>query len=350
MSLTLFLVYSILCVVVLSSNLRVVEGDKDRVEFLNDDGNGKILGSHYLSRSVGNMPWIGFGTAAMAGSTVKNVCDAVKSGFTLIDTAQAIEWYNEDDLGIALEQCWPINEGGQKGGGEEDKDVMVVTKIHPRNYSPARLAKSLLESRDKIFRKRSNSQYLNFVALLHTPWCWEGQCTAEQLKWTWKDAWRQLEGEHESNIVGAIGVSNFGAGQLSELLLMSNTRIAVVQNWMDPFHQDKQVRELCREHGIVYMAYSSFGTQWEWKLKKNPVFTDETLKKIALKHEKSIAQVVLSWAYQEGIVIIPRSSNIQHTQANADMIIYMQNHINGFLNESDMIAIANLDQSLGSLW
>ena len=176
---------------------------------------------------------------------------------------------------------------------------MVVTKIHPRDYEPSRLVESIKTSRANIYRNLRDNRPLD-VVLLHFPFCQRGQCNEEEAKLDWRTAWKTLEtlkGPGPGKI-RAIGVSNFGPNELRELLALTNHKVSVVQNWMDPFHQDREVRQICRQNGIVYMAYSSLGTQWEHKLKHNPVFTNPLLQRIADKHQRSIADVVVSWVMQ----------------------------------------------------
>jgi diketogulonate reductase-like aldo/keto reductase len=79
------------------------------------------------------------------------------------------------------------------------------------------------------------------VALLHTPHCWEGHCTPQQKNYPWQSAWRNLEAAHKEGLVSVIGVSQFSAWELEELLRIAEVRVSVVQNWMDPFHQDVEV-------------------------------------------------------------------------------------------------------------
>ena len=190
------------------------------------------------------------------------------------------------------------------------------------------------------------------MVLLHFPYCQRGQCTTEEEKYSWRDAWPTLESLKGPDLgqVHAIGVSNFDANQLRELLSITNHKVSIVQNWMDPFHQDSEVRQICRENHIVYMGYSSFGTQWEWKLQHNPVFTNPLLKRIADKHELSIAEVVLSWVMQEGAVVIPRASSEEHILGNARMISNTRGMPYAFLDDEDMLQIRRLDGILGSLW
>jgi diketogulonate reductase-like aldo/keto reductase len=157
-------------------------------------------------------------------------------------------------------------------------------------------------------------------------------------------------------LVQNIGVSNFNIDLLRELVeVVTTVKVSIVQNWMDPFNQDTEVRDYCRDNDITYMAYSSFGTQWEHKLQHNPVFTNPLLLKIASKHRATIAQVVISWLLQEGVVAIPRSSSGDHVRDNASSLdvnpltLKIQG-INVFLDDEDMREMRSLDGILGPLW
>lgn len=89
---------------------------------------------------------------------------------------------------------------------------------------------------------RDGSKHALDVVLLHTPLCWEGHCTPAQQKYPWQDAWNNLARIYkEGQRIMAIGVSQFSYSQLNELIRLSDVRVAVVQNWMDPFHQDRDV-------------------------------------------------------------------------------------------------------------
>lgn len=177
------------------------------------------------------------------------------------------------------------------------------------------------------------------VAILHAPFCWQGHCTREQEEYGWRNGWRNLETIHKEGSVSAIGVSNFQSRDLLEVIKMANTRVAVVQNWMDPFNQDKEVRRICKEYGIAYMAYSSLGGQWEHQIGHNPVLQNPTLLEIAAKHNCSVASVVYSWVLNEDAVVIPRSANPAHISHDAALLT--DNRVN--LDEEDMERIRMLD-------
>jgi len=206
--------------------------------------------------------------------TKKVICYALSSGIRFFDTAQAREWYFEEGLGDALEECWPT---------DKIDEIAIVTKIHPRSYDRDNMEKAIFESKNYLYRNVSRP--LDAV-LLHAPFCWWEQCTDHDRSRSWKSAWNHLEHYHTAGQIHNIGVSNFNEVELSELLQITNKKIALIQNWMDPFHQDKIVREICKIHNIKYMAYSSLGTQHNRP--QNPVLTNPLLQSIASKHGRRI--------------------------------------------------------------
>ncbi len=133
-----------------------------------------------------------------------------------------IEWYDEVEVGKALRDA----------SCHASKQLVVVTKIHPRSYQINSMRKSLTKSQYDLYENNTKLQ----VALLHAPFCWEGHCNSEQKEFLrkegWQGAWRNLEQMHDEGLVSAVGVSNFHPDQLEELLSFANKRVAVVQNFM----------------------------------------------------------------------------------------------------------------------
>lgn len=143
----------------------------------------------------------------------------------------------------------------------------------------------------------------------------------------------------------AIGVSNFDAQQLQELVHLANSKVSVVQNWMDPLHQDALVRQVASENGIAYMAYSSFGTQWsdeKYAVRGNVVLNNPLLMQLAKKYAVGVTEVILSWLMQENVIAIPRSSKPEHISSN--------NKYHFFLEARDVESIRRLDGSIGNPW
>lgn len=248
-----------------------------------------------------NIPALGLGTAGLFDATEEVTRAAFDLGVKLFDTAQASEWYNEEAVANVVR--------------ENSSDVFVVTKVHPRSYSWHGMRIALQKSHNN-FGGKGNID----AVLLHAPFCWHGHCTPEQEAVSWLDGWRNLEGMADVFGIPHIGVSNLDLSQLEELVLRrANRKVAILQNWMDPLHQDVTVRKFCAKHDIVYMAFSSFGTQWSHSsrfLGRNPVMTHPILLQIARERHATVAQVILGWLAAEGVVAIPRASSVNHLQEN----------------------------------
>eukprot|EP01040_Poterioochromonas_malhamensis_P007639 gene7639-8248_t len=314
---------------------------------------GAVYADDEVIRTVAEdilMPKLGLGTAGLRSKTEWVTLFALNSGVKLIDTAQAYEWYDEAAVGKA------VNEYLDDHRETEKDQVFIVTKIHPRSFELDKMRHELqITARHFHYRKLD-------VVLLHNSHCWPGSCTAEEEEITWKEAWTNLEQLKNEFNIHMIGVSNFDKGQLEELILYhSNHKVSVIQNWMDPFHQDKDVRRFANEYGIQYMAYSSFGTQW-YRHSKNPVFNNPILIEIANKYRTTVSQVVISWLLRENVIAIPRCSTIQHLQENFQICREDGNElceINGNitidnipvpLEDGDIDRIRSLDGSIGTPW
>lgn len=264
--------------------------------------NEETISSYQSSKYL---PLLGLGTAGLGSRSKEVIIAAMQLGVRLIDTAQAQEWYDENAVGRAARvfvhdypQAMPI----------------IVTKIHPRSYAIQEMKRSLTNS-------LNNFEGIGLAGvLLHAPFCWQGHCRGEVE--SWQQAWRNLEDLKDSFNITYIGVSNFDFPQMEELVLHhANRKVHLVQNWMDPLHQDREVRVFCREHNIQYMAYSSFGTQWEGSRRhisssKNPVLSHPVLIEIAERKGWSVPQVILAWLREEEVVALPRSTRNSHLADN----------------------------------
>ena len=334
-----------------------------------------------LTLADSKLPLIGVGTAGLGGQAYSVVCQSLKEGFLLIDTAQADEWYDERGAGLAIGDvnCYKSE--------EQLRDLFVLTKVHPRSFSSRALTDSLKQSELRLRKPNSPGRVLDAV-LLHAPRCYGSSwsCTREQERHTWQDAWRSLQdfkyrrapANGPQVAVRMIGVSNFDAPLLSELMRIGHRQRSqerhlgragdrgeeegearpefmpdIVQNWMDPYHQDADVRRFCARHGVQYMAYSSFGTQWGSRFRQNPVFSSPELNALAEKHNATVAQVVLVWLYQLGVTSIPRSVSREHISANAGVLGRAGEARAAplfTLSQADMASIEALDGSIGTPW
>lgn len=248
------------------------------------------------------MPMLGFGTAG--GIKSKHVAQAYKAGYRMFDTAQAPEWYDEGAV-----------RKGLASAGANREDVWITSKLHARDHGYESVKRAFPSSLTRL-----NTTYID-AFLLHHPSCWPDMCDGawESEGGTWEDSWKALEELYEAREVRAIGVSNFNLRQLKQLVEeVATVKPMLVQNHFDPAHPDEAVRRYCRRNDIVYVGYSTLGTQHMMKggLKSNPILTHPAVKEISTRVDQTAAQVVLNWAISKSVVVIPRSSQKHRINTN----------------------------------
>ena len=268
------------------------------------------------------MPRVGLGTAGRTGArTVRLAYDA---GVRLFDTARAEEWYDESGVARGLSDV-------------VRSEVFVITKLHPRDHGSNSCARAVDESAAKFGGVID-------LFLLHYPSCWEGLCgRGWRTEGTWRDSWRSLERAYEKGTVRAIGVSNFQASDFKELLAFASIKPQVIENYLDPFHQDRSLKTLAEANDVVYVSYSTLGTQWQMQGKANPVFSNAILENMAREKHTDIATVVLTWALAKGLVVIPRSTKADHLKTNANLL--QGEKLRLCLTQQDLKTIDDLDNT-----
>lgn len=275
------------------------------------------------------MPRVGLGTAGRMPA--KHIEAAFEVGVRLIDTARATEWYDEDAASLAVSNAVARN--------ISRSDIVVVTKLHPLDHGRASCSRAIQDSARKF------GGYVD-VFLQHYPRCWNELCGPrwrDSVDGDWRSSWRAMEDAYRRNQVRAIGISNFDLQELTELLNFAEIRPHVVQNWMDPFHQDRKVREACRMAGVVYMSYSTLGTQWAMRSAHNPVTSSPVLRQIAAARATTVFEVTLAWAVQRGAIVVPRSTSPAHIRDNAMLYNPSSGHLTLCLTPDELAAIDGLD-------
>lgn len=313
-----------------------------------EDPSNWVSTEYYLDNGR-SIPRIGLGTAGLGTRGAQIVEEALRLGYAMIDTAQAPEWYSERLVSEGL-SAYRSSDAGRTN--DNATYPFTITKVHPRSFARERLEMDLNNSRKMLCDTIENGVEMIDMVLIHSPICWPNHCSELEIKHTWEDCWRGLEElKSQGKLFRYIGVSNFNILILRQLIASSNTPVSLIQNWCDPFHQDKEVRTLAKNHNIAYMAYSSFGTQWTSLYEQNPVMSSPDLLDIAKKHNCSVHEVVLSWLLQDGIIVVPRSKSLKHLEKN----LFLHRKIkygpfcwyDCFLDDNDMRRIASLDNTLG---
>jgi diketogulonate reductase-like aldo/keto reductase len=224
---------------------------------------------------------VGLGTWNIGGETVKDSVRAgLDAGYTHIDTAEGYK--NEAEIGEVLADY-------------DREELFLTSKVLPKNLDYESVVASCEASLERL-----GTDYLDLY-LVHWP------NPAISLRET-LDAMARL---HEEGLVRNVGVSNFSAYQLSAAHHVSDVPIAVNQIEYQPWHTQDDVVEYCEETDTVVEAAAPLG--------RTEVLGDETVQDIAEQYDKSPAQVVLRWAVENDVVVLPKSTSAEHIEQNLDV-------------------------------
>ena len=230
------------------------------------------------------MPILGFDVFQIAdpAECERSVRDAIDVGYRLIDTAAS--YGNEDSVGNAI-----------KKSGVAREELFVTTKLW--------IADTGYENTKRAFGRslaRLQLDYLDLY-LIHQPY---GDVYG---------SWRAMEELYRDGVIKAIGVSNFHADRVMDFIVHNEVVPAVNQIETHPFHQQVENQKFLDENNIQIESWGPFAEG------KNNVFRNELLLAIAEKHGKSVAQVILRWLIQRGIVVIPKSVRRERMAENFDI-------------------------------
>lgn len=217
------------------------------------------------------VPARGYGVYQVSKEDCKaSVLAALKAGYRHIDTAQS--YFNEEEVGEAIKEC-----------NIKREDLFITTKVWIDNYGEGKTYNSVIESMKKL-----NVKYLDLI-LLHQPLA------------DYYGAYRDLEKLYKEDLVKAIGVSNFYPDRLIDLCLFAQIKPMVNQIEVNVFNQQIEAQKWADKYGVVLEAWAPFAQG------RNNMFNNPVLHEIAIKHNKTVAQVILRWLYQRNIVSLAKS-------------------------------------------
>ncbi|MFV0981222.1 aldo/keto reductase [Latilactobacillus sakei] len=248
------------------------------------------------------MPQLGFGVFQMTdlAECEQAVVDAIASGYRLIDTAAA--YHNEAAVGRAI-----------KRSGVAREDLFITSKLWVSDASYERAKKGIDQSLQNI-----GVDYLDLY-LLHQPF---GDVIG---------AWRALEEAYKAGKIRAIGVSNFYADQLKNLILSTNVKPVINQIEVNPWYQEHSEVAFAQAEEIQVEAWAPFAEG------KHSIFTDERIAAIGSRYGKSNGQVILRWLLQRGIVVIPKSVHQNRMAENINVFDFE-------LTTAEMATMNDLDK------
>lgn len=246
------------------------------------------------------MPIEGYGVFQVSPEeTERCVTEALEVGYRSIDTAAA--YGNEEAVGKAI-----------KLSNIPREELFVTTKlwVSDQGYENTKLA-------FETSLKKLGLDYLDLY-LIHQPFG------------DYYGSWRAMEDLYKEGKIKAIGVSNFEADRLVDLILNNDVVPAVNQIEVHPFLQQNEAKAVMEEYGVHIEAWGPLSEG------ANNIFENELLKEIAEKHQKSVAQVILRWHLDRGVIIIPKSVRKERMQENLAVFDFS-------LGQEDIEKIATLD-------
>lgn len=247
------------------------------------------------------MPILGFGVFQIADlkECERSVADALQVGYRLIDTAAS--YGNEEAVGKAI-----------RGSGIPRNQLFVTTKLWLADAGYDRTKKAFERSLQRL-----QLDYLDLY-LIHQPY---GDIYG---------SWRAMEEVYREKRIRAIGVSNFHPDRIMDLMLHNEVKPAVNQIETHPFHQQVETQQFLQKNGVQIESWGPFAEG------KNNIFQNELLRSIAGKYRKTIAQVIIRWLTQRGVIAIPKSVRKDRMAENFAIFDFE-------LSPEDMTAIGSLD-------
>ncbi len=272
------------------------------------------------------MPVLGYGTWRLSADDAASLTEkALVEGYRHIDCAMI--YGNEKEVGSGIANAI-------SGGVVMREDLFVTSKLWNTDHATADVVAAC--------KKTLNDLQLEYLDLYLVHWGvgFEQGKDAEPLdenglaKFSFvpmQQTWQAMERLVAEGLVKSIGVANFTAPMLVDLLSYAKIKPVMNQIELHPYHAQRDLINFCSSQGIAVTAYSPFGSAGA------PLLHDDTIKEIATTHGCTPAQVVLSWAIQRGAAVIPKSSSSERIKENIDVERVA-------LSDAEMQKIAALDK------
>lgn len=254
------------------------------------------------------MPQLGFGVYQITDQAEceQAVVDAISVGYRSIDTAAS--YGNEEAVGRAIKRC-----------GVSREELFITTKLWITDTSYEGAKRGFEKSMQKL-----GLDYLDLY-LIHQPLN------------DYYGAWRAMTELYKAGKIRAIGVCSFYPDRLADLIAFNEVTPAVNQVEANIFFQQTKAQEFMQSKGVQMEGWAPFAEG------RGNLFGNETLKAIGEKYHKSVAQVVLRWLLQRGIVCIPKSTKKERMEQNFDVFDFE-------LSGDDMALIAALDTNTSAFF
>ncbi|AOW03739.1 NADP-dependent oxidoreductase domain-containing protein [Yarrowia lipolytica] len=292
-----------------------------------------------------SMPKVGFGLWKVPrDKTADTVYGAIKNGYRLFDGA--FDYQNEREAGEGIRRAI-------KDGLVKREDIFITTKLWNTFHSKEHALQIAKEQNEWWGLDYIDLYLIHFpIPMQYIPISekeWAGWTNATDsgpnplAKIPTRETWEALEELVDTGIAKSIGVSNFTAQNIYDVQTYNKHPISALQIEHHPYLVQPQLTQLAKDNNIQVTAYSSFGpasfVEIGMDQKVPPLFENETITKIAKAHNKTPSQVLLRWATQRGIAVIPKSNNVERQTQNLESLDFD-------LTEAEIKEISNLNKNL----
>ncbi|GJQ78284.1 hypothetical protein Trydic_g22126 [Trypoxylus dichotomus] len=290
----------------------------------------------FLTLQPGNrqMPALGYGTWQGSGDDLEKGLEiALETGYRHIDTAA--RYQNEEIIGRVLKKWFD-------SGKLKREDLFITTKLAPSDMRPDNVEERLRESLRKLQLDYVDLYLIHFPI----PIVINGSEAYGDPNITYLDIWKKMEDQVDAGLTKTIGVSNFSLQKVNNILKNCRIKPANNQVEMHVYFQQRELVDFCTKNGVTIVAYAPIGTRGYNTAMKNygrptkvlpDLLRDEVVNKIAQKHTKTPAQVLIRFLLQVGVSTIPKSVTPSRIKENFNVFDFT-------LDEEDMKALRSLDK------
>ncbi len=293
------------------------------------------IGAAIILNTGAKMPVLGLGTWNAGkdgvGSAVEHAL--VNCGYSHIDCAHVYE--NEKEVGQAFQMIFDQKKRNRH-------DVFITSKLWNEDHAKGDVLNACTRTLKDLHLDYLDLYLMHFgiaspCGMGFDPLDSDGVLMTSKV--SIRETWEAMEELVWEGLVKAIGVSNFTAPMLVDVLTYAKITPAVNQIELHPYHQQTKLIEFCRHHGVAVTAYSPLGSQAEMSQGKSVLLEDALVKKIAKAHQKTAAQVLIRWGIERQTIVIPKSTNLEHIKENSNVFDFT-------LSDEETRELAALDRRL----
>lgn len=254
------------------------------------------------------IPALGFGTSQLRGeAAVASIGTALQLGYRLLDTA--FNYENEGAVGKAIQQSAIAR-----------SEIFVTSKLPGRHHRYAQAVATIEES---IYRM--GLEYCDLY-LIHWP------NPSQKL---YVEAWQALVEAKKRGLIKSVGVSNFLPEHLEAIIAATGVAPSVNQIELHPHFVQQEQREWQKRYDIVTESWSPLG-------RASNVLQEPAIEAIAQRSKKTVAQVILRWHYQLGLISVPKATSVERQKENIEIFDFT-------LTDDEMTTISSLSHAQGRI-